>query len=157
MEVIIQRATLKNLKDIQSLNLKLFEKEYREYDKLLNLNWTLGKEGTKYFTDRISNNDGCVFIAFVNDKIVGYLAGGLSEREPYRIMPITVELENTFIDEAYRSFGIGTKLFNEFINWSKGKKAGKIVVEVSAQNELGIKFYKRNGFKEHSMILEFDL
>ena len=45
----IRKATLDDLKDIQKLNLLLFEKEYKEYDKLLDKDWTFGEKGKKYF------------------------------------------------------------------------------------------------------------
>ena len=34
MDVIIKRATIENLKDIQELNNKLFELEYEKFDPL---------------------------------------------------------------------------------------------------------------------------
>ena len=40
MDELIRSATLDDLEDIQSLNLKLFEKEHKEYDPLLDLCWT---------------------------------------------------------------------------------------------------------------------
>jgi hypothetical protein len=36
----MRKATIKDLKKIQELNLMLFEKEYDEYDKTLNVDWT---------------------------------------------------------------------------------------------------------------------
>jgi ribosomal protein S18 acetylase RimI-like enzyme len=157
MNIKIERAKIEDLKDVQSLNLKLFEKEYRDYDKLLKLDWTFGSEGTQYYVDRITKPDGCVFVAKDNDKIVGYLAGGLTQRESYRNLPISAELENTYILEDYRSNGIGSKLYAEFLHWCKDKNVRKVVVEVSAQNELGLNFYRKNDFKDYSVILEADI
>lgn len=157
MEVTIRKATIKDLKKVQELNLKLFEKEHKEYDKFLNLNWTFGAEGTKYFSDRIKNEDGCVFVAELNKEIVGYLCGGLRKSKPYRNPPIMAELENTLVLENHRSKGIGSKLFDAFINWCKTKKVEKIRVEASAQNKLAISFYRKNGFKDYTLVLEADL
>ncbi len=157
MDIKIEAAKIENLKDIQGLNSKLFAKEYKDYDQLLKLDWPFGSEGTQYFTDRISKPDGCVFVAKVDNKTVGYLAGGLTQRETYRNLPICAELENTFILDDYRSKGIGSRLYAEFLGWCKTKNVHKIVVEVSAQNELGLNFYRKNSFKDFSMILEADL
>jgi len=77
MKVTIKNATIDDLQKIQALNLRLFEKEYKEYDPLLNLKWTFGKAGTKYYKDRILKDDGCVLIAVVGNEIVGYLCGGI--------------------------------------------------------------------------------
>jgi GNAT superfamily N-acetyltransferase len=115
MEVIIRNATLNDLQKIQELNLKLFEKEHKEYDPLLNMDWTFSEAGTKYYQDRISKNDGCVLVAIIDDKIIGYLCGGLTEAENYRHLPIVAELENTFVLNEFRSKGIGKQLYNKFI------------------------------------------
>lgn len=157
MNVTIKTATMDDLQKIQELNLKLFEKEHEEYDSLLNLDWTFGKIGTKYYKDRISKDDGCVFVAIVNNKIVGYLCGGLIKAKTYRNLPIVAELENTFVLDKLRSQGIGKKLYNQFLEWCKMKNVGKLRVEASTQNKLAIKFYKKNNFKEYSLVLEADL
>ena len=146
MDATIKTATMDDLQTVQELNLKLFEKEHKEFDSLLNLDWTFGKTGTKYYQDRISKDDGCVFVAIVDNQIVGYLCGGLTKAEDYRILPIVAELENTFVLDEFRSKGIGKQLYNKFIDWCKTKNVGKIRVEASAQNELAIKFYRNNNF-----------
>lgn len=45
----IRKATIRDLKRIQDLNFLLFEKEKKEYDKFLNMDWTFGEKGTKCF------------------------------------------------------------------------------------------------------------
>ena len=155
MTIIIKNAKIENLQQIQELNSQLCKKEHEEYDYLINLNWSFGEEATKYFTNRI--NSGCVLVAIYNNKIVGYLCGELTKAETYRNLPLTAELENTFILEEFRSKGIGTKLYLEFTKWCRSKGVGKIRVEADTHNILGIKFYKRNGFKEYSLVLEANL
>ena len=93
----------------------------------------------------------------VDNKIVGYLCGGLTKAEDYRNLPIVAELENTFVLDKFRSKGIGKKLYNEFINWCKINNVGKVRVEASVQNELAIKFYRNNNFRDYTLVLEADL
>jgi ribosomal protein S18 acetylase RimI-like enzyme len=157
MEVTIKKATMDDLKKVQELNLKLFEKEHKEYDPSLNLNWVFSKVGTKYYKGRISQESGCVLIATVDNKIIGYLCGGLTKAEEYRNLPIVAELENTLVLDEFRSKGVGKKLFNEFMDWCKTKNVGKIRVEATSQNELAIKFYRNNNFKDYTLVLEADL
>ena len=40
MDLYIRKAQIGDLEIVQTLNLKLFEKEYKEYDNLLDLKWT---------------------------------------------------------------------------------------------------------------------
>lgn len=157
MKVIIKNATIDDLQKDQELNLKLFKKEHEEYDPLLNLKWTFGKEGAKYYKNRILKDDGCVLIAIVENEIIGYLCGGIAKAEDYRNLPIIAELENTLVLEKFRSKGIGIQLYDEFIKWCKTKYVGKVRVEASAQNEKAIKFYRVNNFKDHTLILEHDI
>ncbi|HKL44068.1 MAG TPA: GNAT family N-acetyltransferase [Candidatus Absconditabacterales bacterium] len=157
MNIIIKTATIDNLKNIQELNLKLFKKEFEEYDSLLNVNWTFGEFGTKYYQDKIINDNCCVLVAVVDDNIIGYLCGGITKGEEYRNLPIVAELENIFVLNDFRSKGIGTKLYNKFIEWCKIKKVGKLKVEASVKNKLAIEFYRKNNFKDYTLILEADL
>ena len=159
MEIIIKSATLDDIKKVQELNLKLFEKEHKEYDPLLNLDWVFSKEGTKYFSDKISKDEGCILVALIDNQIVGYLCGGLMKSGAYQRLPtiVAAELENFFILEEFRSKGIGKKLYRKFIEWCKIKKVDKVMVDASAKNELAIKFYRDNNFKDYSLMLESDL
>ena len=134
MDITIRNATLDDLQKIQELNLKLFEKEHKEYDNLLDMHWTFSEAGTTYYHNRISQDEGCVLVALVDNKIVGYLCGGLTEAEKYRRLPIVAELENTFVLDEFRSKGIGKQLYTAFIDWCTSKNVGKIRVEASAQN-----------------------
>ena len=153
----IKSATIEDLKDIQRLNLMLFEKEYKEYDKTLNCEWTFAEDGENYFKKRILEDDGCALIAYVDNKVVGYLVGGLSEKGSYRILPIFAELENMFVLDSCRSKGIGVKLFRAFTDWCKSKNVERLRVVASAMNVRAIKFYKKNGLSELDLILESNI
>lgn len=157
MSFRIRHASLKDLSSIQKLNLALFEKEKREYDPLLNTTWTFGKEGTEYFTGRITKDDGCVLIAVYESKVIGYLCGGIAKQETYRNLPVTAELENTLVLQKFRSQGVGKKLYSRFVRWCKRKHVGKIVVKASAQNSRATKFYTSQDFKPYSLVLEADI
>lgn len=153
----IKSATIEDLKDIQKLNLMLFEKEYKEYDKTLSCEWTFGNDGESYFKKRILEDDGCAFVAYENNEVIGYLVGGLSEKGSCRVLPVFAELENMFVLENIRSKGVGTQLFNAFIDWCKSKNVKRLRVIASSMNVRAIEFYKKNGLEEYDLILESDI
>jgi diamine N-acetyltransferase len=153
----VRKATIQDLEEIQKLNLLLFKKEYSEYDKLLNCDWTFGKKGTEYFKDKILSKDNCAFVVIKDGKIVGYLVGGITEGETYRTLPIVAELDNTLVLKEDRGLGIGSALYKEFIKWCKSKKVKIIKVQATAQNEKAIGFYRKNGFKDYTLTLEHHL
>jgi len=154
MEINIKKATIEHLKDIQNLNYQLCKKENKEFDSTIIPTWPLSKKGKEYFKQKIIKNSNCAFVAIVNRKIVGYLVGGLSEKEGYRNISNLVELENMFVLEEFRNLGIGANLYRAFTKWCKSKKVKKQKVIVSAQNIKAINFYKNNKFKDYSLILE---
>ena len=156
-DIQIIPASLQHLKEIQKLNKMLFEKEYREYDKRLNLEWTFGEVGTAYYKKRISEKDGCVIVALVDKKIVGYLCGGIAKSYAYRKLPKVAELENMFVLEKYRSYGIGTVLYKAFILWCKTQKVKMVNVHTSAKNTRAIAFYRKQGLKDYTLVLESEI
>jgi len=157
MGLSIRKANIEDLETVQKLNLQLFEKEHREYDDLLDLHWTFWNSWTKYFKNRILEDDWCAFIAEVDGIVVWYLCWWIRSGESYRILPICAELENTFVLDTYRWKWLWTMLFDAFIERCKHKEVRKIMVEASAANEWAIKFYKKNNFKDYSLKLEADI
>ena len=138
MEIKIQSATIKNLKDIQELNHQLYIKENKEFDSTINKNFSIQKSGENYFKKRIKND--CTLIATVDGKTIGYLVGAISEVSDYRSILKLAEAENMFVLEEYRSLGVGKKLMNEFVKWCKSNKIKRMRVVASAQNIQAIKF-----------------
>ena len=59
-------------------------------------------------------------------------------------------MENIFVEEEYRSKGIGTKLMSYLITKAIEKQVVNITLEVRLSNESAIKFYEKNGFKKVS-------
>jgi GNAT superfamily N-acetyltransferase len=151
-EIFVRKATIKDLKGILRLNLDLFKKEYKDFDKSLDLNWPL-REGTDYFKNRIEK-DGFVEVAEKNGKIIGYLCGGLCERISYRKPAKCAELENMYIDKKFRNKGLGFIMAKDFLEWCKVKKVNYVSARASAQNKLGIKFYRNFGLEDYDLILE---
>jgi GNAT superfamily N-acetyltransferase len=66
-------------------------------------------------------------------------------------------LENIFVEEDYRSSGIGEALSREFFSWSKTNGAVSVLVSAYFLNERAIAFYKSVGFVPYSLKLEAKL
>jgi len=151
MEINIRSAKLDDLQDIQKLNNSLFELEYNNFDDTLKLGWPLENDGKEYFKDMIEKN--IVFVAEVEGKIIGYLAGSICEQISY-ITETFAELDNMCVNEHYRKYGVGTLLINEFKKYCKGKKIQNIKVTASSKNSKAIQFYIKNGFKDYNITLK---
>lgn len=152
MDVTIRKARPEELKTIQDLNHDLFKSDYSS-DTFLNKNWPY-KEGKKYFQGMISGENGVCYVAEINSKIVGYLAGSIKKQTPsYRPIKLS-EIENMFVKENYRNKGIGEKLAKLFLQWSKDNGAARCFVSAYTPNVRAITFYNKVGFQPYSSTLE---
>ena len=157
MNIKIDFAKTEDLKDIQNLNLLLFQKEKEEYDPTFNLNWTFGPEGTDYFSKSLKDNNSCILVARSDKQIIGYLAGKIKmTKNTHRTLENQAELENMMILAEYRNKQIGTKLVEKFFQWAKDKGIKNIKVIASSKNEPAINFYKKCGFKDYDHTLEIN-
>lgn len=157
MEIEIRKATIDDLEDIRKLNHELCKKEVKEFDSTIDADWPLGKAGEDYFKERIEKKNGCVFVAVDGGKVVGYLAGGIVEREDYRKNIKIAEAENMFVIESYRGDKLGARLFESFVEWCKECNIKRIKTVASAGNSRAIDFYRREGFEDYDLVLEKEL
>lgn len=72
----------------------------------------------------------------------GAIAGFLVARELVR----ETEILNFAVRADVRRQGIGARLIDAAIEWSRGLGAEKAILEVRASNEGAIRFYERHGF-----------
>lgn len=148
--IVIKKAEIENLEDIQFLNNRLFEYEYEGWDKDLKLGWSFDEAGKNYFIDIINNQ--IVYLAFDNGKPIGYLAGNTKAENAYLIIKVA-EIDNMFVDNDYRGKNIGSMLIDKFKEYCIDKGITTFKVNASAPNTKAIEFYKKNGFKEHDITL----
>lgn len=157
MNIQIREATAEDLETIQKLNRKLCVKENTEFDSTVNPEFATTACGERYFKKSLENEDGLVLIAEDNNNPIGYLVGRIEEVGGFRNISNMCEVDNMWIDEEYRSQGIGKQLMNEVKKWSIKKGIKKMRVIASYKNKKGIKFYEREGFGAYDLILEKDI
>ena len=153
---IFRKAKIQDLKDVLRLNLELFKKEYREFDKTLDLNWTFAG-GAKFFKNEIIKNYAFVELVEKNKRPVGYLSGHLKKAIPYHKKAKYAELGSIFVAKRFRNMGLGKRLVVDFIKWCNKNKVDYIGVASSAKNELAHKFYRNSKFKDYDLVLQLKL
>ncbi len=151
MEIEIKKADITYLYDIQKLNDQLFELEYNNFDSALKVGWTFEEKGTNYFKDMIKNE--IVYIALDKDNVIGYLVGSINIQGSY-VTKSLAEVDNMFVLEEYRKYGIGTKLIDKFKEYCLQNKIEELKVTASFKNVNAINFYKKNGFNEFEITLK---
>ncbi len=150
----IRKATIKDLETIQKLNTKLCTKECEEFDGTLVPDYPLTEEVKGKLEKRILGDLSAVFVVEVENKIIGYIVGGIQKDENYRNVKNICGLGGFWVDEEYRNEGVGSKLFEEFQRWCENKDTSRLQVTVSSQNLKAIKFYKKEGFEKYDVVLE---
>ena len=58
-----------------------------------------------------------------------------------------LELDNVFVEEEYRSKGVGRLMMDWFVDYAKGMDCLSIELNSYVENEKGIRFWKRHGFE----------
>lgn len=149
-DVVIRNATINDLEIVQELNNNLFKLEKDNYDSTLVSNWPLTNEGREYFTNLINNH--CVLVAVIDRLVVGYLAGMIDEQGSYEEVQYG-EINNMFVKDEYREYGIGKKLIDNFKDYCKSKGINNMKVIASYKNKKAIDFYLKNGFQEFDLVL----
>lgn len=155
-QITIRKAKLEDLPSIQDLNHKLFENEEKWHPTYVG-SWPYSERGIAYFTDRINEVTGIIFVAEHENKVIGYLCGGWVRSYAFRKESSFVDLDNMYVIEEYRSKGIGNMMITEFFNWAKSKNIEVVRVDSVYENERAINFYTKKGFKKHSVLLEINL
>lgn len=83
----------------------------------------------------------------VPDRYVGYCVSSLSQDK-------AGEIESVFVEDAYRSRGIGTALMTRALAWLNENRPARIRVSVADGNEVAIPFYQKFGFYPRMTVLE---
>ena len=132
----------------------MFELEYHCFDSALDVQWPNGEDGVSYFTNMLTHE--MVYIALCDGEIVGYLAGSIHIQHSY-VTKSLAEVDNMFILEEYRKYGIGTKLVNQFKAYCLQNGVEELKVTASFKNISAIDFYKKNGFQEFEITFKQSL
>lgn len=151
MNIEIIQANLSHLPAIQAFNQQLFELEFHNFDSSLNTNWTFGAEGTAYFTDMLNHH--FVYLAVVDGEIAGYLAGRINVQGSY-VTESLAEIDNMFINQNYRRYGVGSKLVETFKQACRQHNIKELKVTASAKNNNALNFYRKNGFNDFEITLK---
>ncbi|MFA6419497.1 MAG: GNAT family N-acetyltransferase [archaeon] len=155
-EVIIRKANENDFASIMEMPVKLAAHLEKTYDPTIKEDWFLGSEAREFYFDFLSDKQKCFFVAEEENKIIGFVTGELIERTEfwYRKINCFASLDEIFIDEEYRSKGIGAKLMTQFKDWCKEQGAERINLEVSTTNVPAILFYHKHAFQDQYLIME---
>jgi diamine N-acetyltransferase len=110
--------------------------------------WTFD-DRKAYFEKVAATGSLRIDLAFdsLKERYIGYCIGSLS---PER----TGEIESIFVEEAYRSQGIGSAFIDRVLAWFKENGSTRNRVSVGDGNEGAFLFYRKFGFSPRMTVLE---
>lgn len=106
-------------------------------------------------------------VAEYEGNLVGYLIGYIQKIESIRPVKRGL-LEHIYIKDEFKNKGIGTRLIDSFIQWSKEKREDRILMMTYTQtiiqshvlhtaNTKAIQLYQRLGFKPFYSAFELSI
>lgn len=138
----IRKATTEDYKNVMGLYQK-FSADPKKFGNFENNSFLKLVQGQ---TDSIS-------IALVDEQIIGFIS--YSIRHVVRYSRPLFLIEELFVEESYRKQGVGKTLIDHCIKIAKDRACQHI--DVLADSENAIKFYKKCGFGEKYKHLRFIL
>ena len=109
---------------------------------VLNQNWITSESAEKYFITLAEKH--FLWVAADSERLVAYAAGSVSDKE---VNNFTIgKLSYIYVDEDYRSYGIGSRLVELFKEYCREKNCTNLSVSFLSQNAEARKFYEKQGF-----------
>ena len=103
----------------------------------------------KYLSSQITSRKAIVLLAVEDGKIQGYLLAHTAEKPPVFAARKYGMITDLAVTEANRRGGIGTKLYEESIEWFKSKKIERIELGVTTSNPVSYAFWSKLGYKAY--------
>jgi ribosomal protein S18 acetylase RimI-like enzyme len=106
-----------------------------------------------FITDRLNNNESVIYVAFIDDKPVGF-----TQLYPkYSSMRAVKNwiLNDLYVDEAYRKQGIASALIQAAADFAKANNARFVQLETQTNNYTAQSLYESVGFIQQQPDAEF--
>ncbi len=138
---MIFRATSKDAETIASLALKLWPSHSPD-------------ELTQEFQQLLYKDDVCIFLAFTEDRAVGFAQCQLRYDyvEGTQTSPVGY-LEGIFVEQDFRGQGIAKQLLASCQAWAKEKECCEFASDCQLSNTASQAFHKSLGFVETNRIV----
>jgi ribosomal protein S18 acetylase RimI-like enzyme len=106
-----------------------------------------------YFMRSVETEDGATFLAFDDERIVGYITIFIREQVDFYAIKKVGAISGLMVHKDYRRRGIASKLLNASLAFFEKKNVKYFTVYTAVANEAAIRFYKRHGMHPLHMTL----
>lgn len=103
----------------------------------------------------IEDKDGCLYVAIVDDLVVGFGAAVIERLDDYDLMGVVPStpgrILELYVSKNSRGNGIGSKIILAIEEYLRDKKCDVIKVGVFAPNSIGRRFYEKKDFEQRDI------
>jgi RimJ/RimL family protein N-acetyltransferase len=107
------------------------------------------------FAEWIASPDRRVFVAVVEDSVIGFVEVHLVRPtdRPSMVRPNLAAKVGIAVSAAYRCRGIGTRLMRTAEAWVRSQGAEELVLDCHAANFAAIRLYEKLGYRVRGLIM----
>lgn len=145
-QILIREATIKDLKNVRFLWLKLAEEMY-EYEEYI---YPSRENAERWFSSVLSTlreGRGKVLIAQLNGEIVGFIYFIHSLRTFLEVSKQAALISDMYVKPEFRRRGIGSLLMEKCLENLRKLHIKHVMLSVLSENLAAVKFYEKHGFK----------
>jgi GNAT superfamily N-acetyltransferase len=160
--VRIRKARLNDLDQLIEL-WKKFMAEHRkmgekwEEDRIPPMKEEAPELVRKYYTGSIRSRNGYLLVLEDNGHVKGYMHSRLQKNIPVFKGDLVGYVAGIYLKDDYRGKGYSSKMFEDTMEWFKGKGVHEITIQVMGCNPHAHKVYQKWGFKDIHTMLRLDL
>ena len=140
--IIIRNASKADIRQIAAIKINGWKTAYldiidNEYLDSIDID----KEVEKYSNYSLDN----IFVAELNNEIVGFCRVYDYDKSPYEDKNIDCEIREIYVEHDLKRKGIGSQIFNYVMKYFKNKGKNKLYIGVFEDNYKSRKFYEKMG------------
>ena len=148
-EIEIRKMTENDLAEVQLLLVQLNESFGAEHDI------SIGALTSSFKLMRTQNDSYQNYVAVCENKIVGFIT--VIIYLTFFHCKGTLLINELAVDKNYRGMKIGEKLIHHMIDTAKNLGLNEVEVGTTFENKDAIRFYKKNGLTDESLLLGKEL
>lgn len=148
MNIHIQKVTLSDIADLQTIGKQTFQETFSAGNTEENMTRYL-EEGfsIEKLISELNDSNTEFYFALWNDRVIGYLKLNMGKSQTELKDEKAIEIERIYVLNKFHGKNVGQLLYNKAIQQAEAKNADYIWLGVWEENPRAIAFYTKNGFE----------
>ncbi|MFC6099162.1 GNAT family N-acetyltransferase [Olivibacter domesticus] len=146
-QVIISKASFNELETIQQLGRETFSETFAQSNTAADMKRYLEENFNEHkVRTELSNPDSIFFIAWEDEKAVGYLKVNSGNAQTEIQDHTALEIERIYVRSSHHGKKVGQLLYEKALEIAEDQNKSYVWLGVWEENPRAIRFYEKNGF-----------